>query len=235
MDFTGIYRRLFRKRSFFEIITPVFEGALPSLEKLANEIREQDFENWNWNLCTNGECAPIRDFVKNQNDPRIVHSVFPHQNTPTKEKLLGNIYLRRDYSIKNAVSPYILMLDADVKILKRDFFQTLSHAISKNPGCKLIVYNIYHPGVDKRLPLLPFQLGGVDTANYCFSRELALEVGYPCKDEYDESQTPRGDFIFLQKLLEANARSVCYIDTEPLLCWNGNNTYENICTKFNQK
>ena len=214
----------------FDIITPVFDDALPSLELLARELLQQTYTSWNWLLCNNGDSEKLVHFVRELDDTRVHLLIHPHEQTASKRELLENIWHRRDYCLRQTVSPYIIMLDADIKILKNDYLDLLD-AHKKNG--RLLVYSI--KSGDLLLPMLPIRYGHIDMGNYCFHTKLARQ-GYPHSIDWNEiaknENLEHKDFQFFLQLLNENNNSFHFINTEALLEWNGNATYTNLLTLF---
>jgi glycosyltransferase involved in cell wall biosynthesis len=214
----------------FDIITPVFEDAIPSLELLAQELFQQTYTNWNWLLCNNGDSRALQQFVQKLNDSRIHLLIHPHEPTPTKRELLENIWHRRDYCLKQTVSPYIIMLDADIKILEKNYLAVLDE--HKENG-RLLVYGIKVRNLF--LPVLPIRYGTIDMGNYCFHTELAWQ-GYPHSVDWAAVEANKNlehkDFHFFLQLLHENKNGFYFINTEAMLEWNGNKSYTSLTTLF---
>lgn len=47
----------------FDLLTPTFDGAIPSMVKVAEELKRQTHSHWTWLLCSNGESPALRAFV----------------------------------------------------------------------------------------------------------------------------------------------------------------------------
>src|SRR5438876_878948 len=125
----------------FCIITPVFDGCLPSLELLCKEITDQTYADWTWILCSNGYSAHMHRFAREKNralprvglvsrvrqwlKPRIAYVYLPYEEELDAYCLLANISKRRDYCITRVKGDYIFMIDADAKLLDRDMFKVI--------------------------------------------------------------------------------------------------------------
>jgi len=217
----------------FDFITPTFEGAIPSMSKVADELKRQTHPHWHWLLCANGESQALQDFVKGQDDPRIQLFEAPHQATDSMPLLLASISARRIFCMDRANSRFMIWLDSDIKILREDFLFVLGRAILAHPEQDVFLYNIYHSGVRKTLPRFPMKYGRIDLANYCVRASFAREVGWPEDPDWQrikagEIPFQHKDFRFFQAMMAANGGRFHHLKRRTFLAWNGNASYETL-------
>lgn len=210
-----------------DLLTLVFDEAIPSLKLLAKELFQQTYHDWCWILCSNGPSEKLAKFVETLQDPRVHLLIYPFEVTDSSEKLMENIWRRRDYCLKKSTADLIVMLDADIKILRDDYLMQLAQPQSK---ADLLVYPIIH--TNNILPKLPIQYGCIDMGNYCFHRKLTAQ-GYPCTIDWEAIRKGKNfeykDYHFFKQMLAENNHRFYFIHSEPMLEWNGNASYVNLC------
>ena len=220
----------------FDFITPSFDGAIPSMIKVAGELKRQTYSHWNWLLCANGESRALQDFMKEQNDPRIKLFETLHKETHSLPLLLENISDRRIFCMNRASSQFMIWLDSDIKILREDFLLALSKAIRAHPEHEVFLYNIYHSGVKKTLPRFPIKYGRIDISNYCVRSSFAREVVWPAdiywqKVKAGEIPFQHKDYRFFKAMMASNNGRFHHLKRGTFLAWNGNASYETLCDR----
>jgi len=228
----------------FCIITPVFDGCLPSLKLLFKELKGQTYTDWTWTLCSNGYSAKMCRFVRKNNralarvrltsrirqlpQPRIDYVYLPYEETPDAHGLLENISKRRDHCIKIVQGDYICMIDADAKLLDRDMFTILNTELERNPQ-SLCIYKIMHKlGV---LPKFPIRYARIDQLNFCVKARLAKEVGYPTTLN---PAAQGNDYWYFDRVCRATGGEYLFID-KIFGQHNGNNRYVNILQQLSRQ
>lgn len=218
----------------FGIITPVFDGCLRSLELLFREIHHQTHRNWTWVLCSNGHSKKISQFIDEKNYilnksrkdttlglPSLVYLHTEYEELHDAFSLLSNICKRRDYCIRNLDTDYVLLMDADAKIVDSKMFEIVSLQLEATPS-EICIYKIkYSKKVE--LPIFPIHCGAIDTLNYCISTKLAKDVGYPTTIN---AEAYGNDFWFFNSCLNSVNGNFIFID-RVFGRYNGNNTYLN--------
>jgi hypothetical protein len=181
-------------------------------------------------LCSNGHSKKISQFVdRKDNILRSLKSKIVYLHTEYEElhnafSLLANIGKRRDYCIRQLETDYILLIDADAKILDSRMFEIINAEFESEPS-EIYIYKIKFSETQE-LPIFPIRHGTIDTLNYCISTKLAKKVGYPTTINSEEYGN---DFWFFNRCL--NASNANYIFIDRLFCqYNGNNTYVNLQT-----
>src|SRR5262245_20223266 len=221
----------------FSIITPVFDGCLPSLELLFKEIKGQTYTDWTWILCSNGYSAKMRRFACKKNrelarvgwvarirqllKPRIDYVYLPYEEELDAYCLLANISKRRDYCIKIVKGNYIFMIDADAKLLDRDMFKVINTELEMNPK-SICIYKVIHElGI---LPIFPINFARIDQLNFCVKTNLAKEIGYPTTVN---PVAIGNDYWYFDRVYKATGGDYLFID-KIFGQHNGNNYYTNI-------
>ena len=220
----------------FDFITPTFDGAIPSMLKVAEELKWQIHPHWNWLLCSNGESPALRAFVQGQDDPRIQLFEVPHRETGSLPLLLESISDRRIHCMDRAGSPFMIWLDSDIKILRDDFLLRLCQAIRKHPDQDVFLYNIHHSGARRTLPRFPIRYGRIDISNYCVRSTFAREVGWPGDPDWQrikagEIPFQHKDYRFFMAMMERNGGRFHHLKRRTFLEWNGNASYETLCDR----
>jgi hypothetical protein len=223
----------------FGFITPVFDGCLASLELLFRDVCSQTHTDWTWIICSNGYSEKMASFAREKNArlgtqnrspvwrlgnflrPKVIYLHLPYRETPDPRSLLLDLGRRRDYCIDKVRADYLLMLDADAKLLDSDMLRIIGDELRKSPK-ELCVYRVLHEvGV---LPIFPIEYGRIDMLNFCMSAGLAKKIRYPT----DVSPDGRfNDYRFFERAIRATGGDYLFLD-RIFGQHNGNNTYLNL-------
>lgn len=218
----------------FGFITPVFDGCLASLELLFRDIYGQTHRDWTWIICSNGYSEKMAAFARDKNtllhtdnrnaiwrmrnflQPKVTYLHLPYRETPDPRSLLLDLGRRRDHCIDKIHADYLLMLDADAKLLDNDMLRIIGEELEKSPK-DLCVYRIMHQvGV---LPIFPIQYGHIDMLNFCMRLRLARNIRYP----RDVSPDGRfNDYRFFERAIGVTKGDYLFID-RVFAQHNGNN------------
>jgi hypothetical protein len=223
----------------FGIVTPVFDGCLGSLELLFRQIRRQTHGDWSWFLCSNGPSKKIARFVRNKNNTLnrrrrtalsqstgLVCLHTEYEEFQDAFGLLANVGKRRNHCIEKLETDYVLLIDADARIIDSRMFETINSELEARPS-DICIYKIKF-SEEQELPVFPIAYGTIDTLNYCVSARLAKEVGYPTTVRKNREQYGN-DFWFLDRCLKESNGNYTFID-KLFGQYNGNNTYLNLQT-----
>jgi len=222
----------------FCLITPVFDGCLPSLKLLFKELKGQTYTDWTWTLCSNGYSAKMHRFVRQKNrafarvrlasrvhrspQSRIDYVYLPYEETPDAYCLLANISKRRAHCIHMVQGDYIFMIDADAKLLDRDMFKVIHAELARHPK-SLCIYKVMHNEIGV-LPIFPIGFARIDQLNFCVKASLAKEVGYPTTVN---PEAVGNDYWYFDRVYKATGGDYVFID-KLFGQHNGNNRYTNI-------
>ncbi len=225
----------------FGIITAVFDGCLGSLELLFREIHHQTHRNWIWMLCSNGHSEKISEFVDKKNyilnisrrnatpelsvslRSRMIYLHTEYEELHDRFSILTNVSKRIDYCIHKLEANYVLLLDADAKILDSKMFEIIDSEVEAVPR-DICIYKVKFSETHE-LPIFPISYGRIDALNYCISTRLAKKAGFPTTiNSYHEYGN---DYWFFKRCYDAVNGDYVFID-KVFGEYNGNNTYLNM-------
>jgi hypothetical protein len=136
---------------------------------------------------------------------------------------LTNASKRIDYCIHKLETDYVLLIDADAKILDSKMFEIINSELEAVPR-DICIYKIKFSET-LELPIFPISYGRIDTLNYCISTKLANKVGFPTT--INSYQEYGNDYWFFKSCFDAVNGDYIFID-KVFGQYNGNNTYLNI-------
>ena len=170
--------RLHQEIPFFCVVTPVFDPALDALKTLIKDLKNQTFTDFNHVVISNGRSARVHSYLKgvSKKDRRFVYDELPQETVITGEQLLINLGKRRNYCLKKYVARRYLFLDADLKILDKNFLSKVFLA-DKLTKKDIILTKTRTQG--QILPKFPLGIGRLDISNFSFSRRIAETYNYP--------------------------------------------------------
>jgi hypothetical protein len=214
----------FRVMTFLCIITPVFDGCLDSFRLLVEAAKQQTFSDFIHIAISDGESPLIKKLVSSLDDDRFTYTEVPFTNPKSQMELFFSITSRRDFGLKNFKATRFLFLDADLKVISSDYFQTLYDGHQKHPS-KIIMTKIKRaPGL--YYPRIPLQCGNINISNYCVTQEMA-KIGYP--SDFDKFYPFANDYRFLrQVMVRHDFQLLNFVSAEK----DGNKTYKNLCDYY---
>lgn len=209
---------------FLCVITPIFDPALGSLRLLVADLQRQSFRDFVHVIVSNGPSPEVAGFATElaTRDPRFIYEEHPFEETPDWDRLMLNLGRRRRRAIQEHPAARYAFLDADLKILDRDYFAKLhvAHSLSRK---EVIVTNVRH--YDVVLPIEPIRYGRIDMANFTFSSAVAARHPFPA----DRDSTEANDYRYWKAI--SSDSSVAFLDWVPAEK-DGNASYERATDGF---
>lgn len=188
-------------------------------------------------LCSNGYSEKICQFIDKKNhilsksrrnstleSPSMVYLHTEYEEVHDGFSVLANVCKRRDYCISMLESDYVLIIDADAKILDSQMFAIISSELEATPS-EICIYKIKYSR-KCTLPTFPIRYGTIDTLNFCISTKLAKKVGYPTTINTEQYGN---DYWFIDRCLNAVNGEYVFID-RLFGRYNGNAIYLNLQT-----
>lgn len=225
----GRLTRAVRRRPFLCVITPVFDPALPSLERLVDALRRQTFHDFVHVMVSNGPSPAVAALVArvragNPPDPRFLYEELPLRETSDAISILRDLGRRRRHALGAHAADRYVFLDADVEILDDRYFARLyaAHVLSRRD---LILTMVRY--YDRVLPEFPIRYGHLDMANFTFSAAVAREHPYPV--DHDPSMGIANDYRFWTRI--SAGRSPLVLDA---ICTrkDGHKSYERLTDRI---
>jgi uncharacterized protein YrzB (UPF0473 family) len=228
----------------FGIITPVFDGCFESIKLLAKDIEFQTHTDWVWMLCSNGFSDKYSAFVDEKNNvlknpiyrltklkhklfggsrSKLIYNFIEFEQEDGFVSIFENVCKRRNFCVNEIQCDYILMIDADAKIIKKNMLEVINYELQNSSQNNLCIYKIVHSD-EGELPKFPIGFARIDLLNYCIKASLAKEIGYPTKIRLDAIGN---DYWFLDNALKASNGDYLFID-EIFAQHNGNNKYHTL-------
>jgi hypothetical protein len=205
----------------FCIITPIFDEAFQATSGLIQDLKEQTYKDFQHVFISNGGSPIIEKIVKKAQDSRFIYAEYPKEETKNLESILVNIARRRNYTIANFKADRYFYFDADLLILEKTFLEVIA---GLHDTAEIIISKVYLN--DFILPFKPIKIGGIDIANYCFSKSIADRYDYPT--EYDITKGIANDWKFYDIIKK---ESQCFND----MCYarkDGRQLYRNLSAKY---
>jgi hypothetical protein len=198
---------------FLCVVTPVFDLALKSAKLLVEALQRQTFKDFIHILISNGESENIKQYVQSLDDERFIYEEYGPLPDDTKVGLFVTVVKRRDHCFKKYDAERYLCLDADIKVLRKDYFQKLYDA--HEAGAKVILTQVKYQPWSKKVksnvvifPRLPVNRPGtIDVSNFSIPIEDAKH-GYP--SSYDRFIPYANDYK-LYKRLESKYQGFHYL------------------------
>ena len=192
--------RIARRRPFLCVVTPVFDPARASVERLITGLMGQTFGDFVHVMVSNGPSPEVAAVVARVRagelgagtpDERFIYEELPGRETPTGSALLADLGRRRRQVLRTHAADRYVFLDADAEILDERYFARLyvAHVLSRRD---LILCRVRY--YDRVLPEFPIGLGRIDMANFTFSAAVAREHPYP--DDHDPTFGLANDYRF---------------------------------------
>ncbi len=183
---------------FLCVITPVFDPAYESVVKLINALKLQSFGQFIHILVSNGRSSKIKAYIDEIriHDQRFIYDEIKEEKLESGIDILVNLGKRRNYCLKQYDAARYVMLDADLQIIKSNYFLKLYEAHEKLKAdviCTKIRIR------EKVFPRFPLKLGRIDLANVSFSKSIAKHFDYPT--DYDPHFGIGNDYRFFSKFI----------------------------------
>lgn len=216
-----------KRSAFLCIITPVFDPAYKSLHKLVGELKSQTYGNFFQVMISNGPSPRINKFVfeLNKKDSRFIYDEIGEEITNSPKELLINLGKRREYCLTKYDAERYVFLDADVKIVDKDYFLKLYKAHKEIKRDVLIT--LVKMGGELTLPIFPIRLGRIDMANFSFSKRIAKRFSYPT--DFDQDMGIGNDYRFFSKIAhDGNTAILNFISAMK----DGNSSYKRLSDFF---
>lgn len=159
---------------FLCVITPVFDGALPSLRLLIKDLQSQTQGDFIHVCVSNGSSPKVKKYLHDlaASDSRFRYVQTKPQQTRTYAELLANLGFRRNYALKKFEAKRYVFFDADLKLTAPTYFNKLFVVDSLTPFA-VTVAKIMHTGRVAKFPV------DFDMASFSFSRATADAHPYP--------------------------------------------------------
>jgi hypothetical protein len=221
------------KLPFLCVITPVFDPAYESLVLLTGELKEQSNPDFIHVMISNGPSPRVKQLIDQlrEVDRRFIYDELPQEDQEGAVKLLINLGRRREYCLKHYEAQRYVFLDADIKLVDRDYFARLQKAHQEIQRDILItLVEINDAGRSLILPLFPIKLGHIDMGNFTFSRSIARNFSYPT--DQDEKFGAANDYRFYSRI--ANPENTAILNFMSAIR-DGNNRYRRLSVVFNEE
>jgi len=216
--------------AFLCIITPVFDPALESIRKLANELKSQTYRNFFQVMISNGPSPRIKEFVSDlrEKDKRFIYDEIEEEIINNSQELLINLGKRREYCLKRYDAERYVFLDADIKLIDNAYFLKIYKAHNEIKRDILItLIKIFHQGRELTLPIFPIMCGHIDMANFTFTKRIARKFSYPT--DYDPGIGIGNDYRFFSVISnEDNTAVLNFVSA----IRDGNNSYRRFTELF---
>jgi dTDP-4-amino-4,6-dideoxygalactose transaminase len=204
------------------VITPVFDGGLLSLKLLIADLQQQTLGNFIHVSVSNGGSPRTKKYLQAlaRTDPRFVYGEIPREKTNDYQSLLINLGKRRRWCLKKFNAARYVFLDADIKVLDREYFAKvfLAHHLLRRA---VIVTQVLHSGRVAKFPT------DFDMANFSFSRALAKK--YPYFTNLDPAFGRGNDYRYFQTIHTFwNTLHLPFVSAEK----DGNATYRRATDRY---
>jgi hypothetical protein len=215
---------------FLCVITPVFDPAYNSVKKLVAELQSQTNGDFFQVLISNGPSPKIKRLVEdlNKQDSRFLYDEIKKEKLKDSIELLVNLGKRREYCLKRYDAERYLFLDADIKLVEKDYFLNLQKAHNEaRKDVLLTSVKMVVAGNETNFPVFPIKYGHIDIANYSFSFNLAKNYHYPT--DYDPRIGYGNDYRFFSAI--SNENNTVMLNFVSAIK-DGNNTYRRFTELF---
>lgn len=220
---------------FFCVVTPVYDPTLESIKLLIQDLQDQTFGDFIHVLVSNGRSDAIKSYVAevHAGDNRFNYIELEHEEINTTEEILANLGKRRNHVIKKYHAQRYIFADADLKIVRKDYFDKL-FTCHRDTGKDLILTLVHYFVVSRNrsitLPVFPIRKSSIDLANITISRSIAEQYGYP--DNYDPRYGIANDYrLFITTATEDNTIIMNFVSAIK----NGNSRYKPFMRQIYEK